>query len=538
MAQFTVKKFGGSAPRVAPHLLNESMAARALDCKFWHGTLESWREPALVHQSDPLTRTIYQHGCCWLEFGTCVDIAWGSVNCQQLFTTGHQPWPAVMRFEDCVPSITRLGVPCADTAPSVFATAVPHTKDVEGRSYAYQYVNAFAERGSLSKGSVSQLIEDGQSVVVSGWDVPDASWGVTQVRIYRAVSGFQKGNEPGNVLDTTWMLVGEVPVTQTSFTDTLYNDSLIEAVEEDIATPPPENLRGLVYIESMNCLAGFVGNVVHFTENNSYHQWNYSLTLDDNVCALAENNGVIYAATDGAPYAISGAVDCKNAGCRQAVRLPGSYPMVGCGNRRMTSVPQGVVYPSHNGLVALSQNSAPTLITHPLYAPDDWHKLYPESVKPIHFNGRLFVFARGAAFVMTLNNGSEQGWQLESHSELSDTDVIDAYVSRQGQFYLLKATGVYEWDRGDTLRPHHWQSPELVSPVPINFGAAHLYHADGAEAVKITVNGRVLIDRQVLRNKAFRLPMWGTGTRWQIELSGTATVSLISIATAMHELGA
>ena len=61
----------------------------------------------------------------------------------------------------------------------------------------------------------------------------------------------------------------------------------------------------------------------------------------------------------------------------------------------MTSVPQGVVYPTHDGLVALSQNSAATLITHALYAPDDWHKLMPESVRPIYFNGRLYIFAKG-----------------------------------------------------------------------------------------------------------------------------------------------
>lgn len=538
MAQYTAKRFAGSSPRMAPHLLGDTAAGLALDCKFWHGTLESWRELKHIRDLEEGVLTTYLYDCCWLDFDSCVDIAFGPATCRNIFTTGDQPWPAVVEFSDCDPTVRRLGVPCGAAAPEIVAATPPATKDMEGRSYAYQYRNAAGERGSLSKATTAQLLLDGQSVVVSGWEVPDASWGVTHVRIYRTVSGHQTGREPGNTFDTTWMFVGEVAVDAASFTDNFYNDDLTDALEQDIADPPPAALRGITMIESMNALAGFVGNRLYFSENNSYHEWPYHLDLDDNICAIVESNGVLYVATDGAPYAVTAAVDCQNAGCRKAVRLPVSMPMVGCGNRRMAKLPQGAAYPTHDGLVALSGVSQPEIFTAPLYAPDDWQQLRPETVRPVAFNGFLFVFARGGSFVLKLNNGAAGDWPLDTHSSLSDTDVVDAFVSRGGDFYIAKEGAVFQWDRGDTLRPHRWESPELVTPVPVGFAAAHLYHTTGSENVTIRVDGKEVVNRPVLNARVFRLPMWANGTRWRVTLEGTAKVSLFSMATSMKELGA
>ncbi|KMQ97347.1 hypothetical protein RF55_2320 [Lasius niger] len=52
------------------------------------------------------------------------------------------------------------------------------------------------------------------------------------------------------------------------------------------------------------------------------------------------------------------------------------------GNRHMAALASGAVYPSHDGLVALSGNSVPAIITHPLYAPENWQQLRPDTVLP------------------------------------------------------------------------------------------------------------------------------------------------------------
>lgn len=547
MTAITLNQFGSSQPRIADHLLAKGGASLALDCKLWHGTLESWYEPLPIRDTPEGTNTSFLYGCCWLDFPGCVDIAEGPSNCRKLFATGvkDHPYPVVIEYLDpqnpCDPTVRRLGLPCPDRPLSLvvqpFDPSVSAPKDVQGVTYAYQYANDDGEKSSLSPGTRAQNIREGQPVLLSGWVVPPAEWGVTRVLVYRSVTGHQSGREAGNEADTVWMLVADLPISTVSHVDTKFNDELITSLMEDVANPPPAGLKGIIWVKSMNVLAGFIGNRVYFSENYSYHHWPYYIDLDDNVRALTESNGTIYAATDGFPYAIPGAVDCKNAGCRQPVRLAHSMPMVGQGNRRMASVSIGAVYPSVDGLVLLSGTSEPALISWPRYAPDDWQKLLPESVIPIEVRGRLFVFARGGAFVMALRNGVEGGWQLDDHTELSDTDVTDAFVPRGGDLFIIKQGTIMQWDRGTELRPHRYRSPEIVSPAPVGFSAGHIVFKGGPESVIIKADNRQVYEREFLSGRVFRLPNKVFGARWYLELTGTASVSLLSIATAMRSLG-
>lgn len=531
---------------MAEHLLRETQSALALDCRFDHGTLDAWREPRAYRDVTAGTRTSVQFGCCWLDFDTCVDWAVGPVNCQRIYATGVEdyPYPVALEIDPstCETVVHRLGLPCPQTAPSTLVTDTPNPadKDLEGRSYAYQYENALGERSSLSRATDPQLIRDGTVTVISGWDVPDSTWGVISVLIYRSVSATgssMSAPSADNTADTAWMLVGRVAVGAVSFTDRLYNDELQDALEEDIVTPPPEDLRGIVAISSMNALAGYVGNKIYFSENGSYHNWRHILELDDNVCGIIESNKVIYAGTDGAPYAIMGEADCKTAQCRAVLRLPIKWPMVACGSRHMAALPQGAVYPTHDGLVALSGNGMPTLLTNPLYAPEDWQKLRPHTVLPQVHGGSLFVFAEGGAFVLALDNGAEQGWDLNSHSELSDTGVIDVFTTRSGDLFLLKNNGVlYQWGRGVNRRPYLWRSRRWALPKPVGMAAGRLVFRGAALNALITADGQPVHNELMLDSQPFALPSWSYGTDWQVTLRGTATVDTLALATSFEEL--
>ena len=85
--------------------------------------------------------------------------------------------------------------------------------------------------------------------------------------------------------------------------------------------------------------------------------------------------------TDGYPYVIRDG---------NPVRFPQSMPMVGFGNRHTAELPNGVAYPSYDGLVELTASGA-NLITSALYAPDDWHKLPAGPLR------RAFEVAHGEA---------------------------------------------------------------------------------------------------------------------------------------------
>lgn len=544
MPKLAVEQFGGSRPRLASHLLQNTQAALAMDCRFHHGTLDAWRELRTFRSVTPGTRTTAQIGCCWLDFDDCVDWAYGAVGCERIYATGAYEYPVVIQVdpETCSTIVNRLGLPCPGAAPSVLTTATPNPadKDFEGRSYAYQYENTLGERSALSPASDPVLIRDGSVSVISGWAVPDSSWGVANVLIYRTVSATgasMSAPSADNTADTAWMFVGRVPLSSPSMTDSLFNDQLQDALEEDIVLPPPEGLRGITLISSMNALVGYVGNKLYFSENNAYHNWRHHLELDDNICGIVESNKVIYLGTDGAPYAVMGEADCKTAQCRAAVRLPMKWPMVACGNRHMAALAQGAVYPTHDGLVALSGNGMPTLLTNPLYAPEDWQKLRPHTVLPEVHGGSLFVFAEGGSFVLSLDNGAEQGWDLDTHSELSDVGVVDLFTTRSGDLFLLKNNGtLYQWNRGAQLRPYHWRSQLWALPKPVAMAACRPRFKNGSVRTVITADGVSVHDQVMLQSEPFSLPGWAYGTDWQIALRGTATVSLVALATSFKEL--
>lgn len=537
---FTINNFKGSIPRLAEHLVTSSAAVKALDCNLYSGRLSSWREPLKLRDVPNGTVTSYRFGCCWLDFPSCVDIAQGPVSCKRIFTTGHKPYPTAIEVDDdCNVTEYRLGLPCPDVAPSADVSAVGGVdKDYEGRTYAYQYVNTHGEKSSLSPGSEALNIKEGTSVLVSGWPTPDETWGVDRVRIYRSVSGFETGKESANVDDTVWLLVDEIPISDTSYIDTKMNESLMFAVENDYAPPPPAELKGMIWIESINTLAGFVGNTIYFSNNNEYHHWPHFMVLDDTITAIIENNSNVYVMTKGRPYVIEGSVkDCEHAGCRTALRLPGNYPMVGFGNKHTAKLREGVVYPSHDGLILLSGRSAPSVLTWQRYAPTNWQQLEPHSIVMAEHGSKLFAFAGSGAFIMTTPGSGEQGWDNDLHTDLSDRGVIDVFQLDTGELCLLKADGVYVWDRGEELRPHLWRSSEFRYPTERSIGACHLYFTGEAEHIKIETDGRVPLDRDVPSARVIRLPMWAHGARWTVELSGTADVSLMSIAPAMADLG-
>lgn len=539
--EFSVSNFKGSTPRVADHLVAGGMAKLALDCKLSTGQLDSWREPLPVDQAPAGEATLRFRGICEFDTSaTCVDWTLGDNRCKRYFSTGDTPWPVTGVIGADAGLSTRLGVPCPGRRISVQKQPVAGgvTKDLYGRSYAYQYVNKYHEPGALSPPTPIGLVNELDHWLLSGWEIPSPEWGVTHIRIYRTVSGHETGREEINTYDTAWMYVDTVEIGAGFYLDSKLNEELSRALEEDVVVPPPAELQGITLMESQDILIGYTGRRIYFSEANSFHNWPHFLELDDEVCGIIESNGILYVGTNGRPYAITAMADCDSAFCREAIRLPGNYPKLGCGNRTMARVRSGAVYPSHDGLVFMAGKRAPVLLTWALYTPEQWQLMEPQTAVPVEHGGRLFVFMAGGSFVMQSPESAEQGWDNDFHSQLSDTDVVDAFATKTGELYILRTNGeIALWDRGQDIRPHRWVSGEYVIPTDRAIGAGRMHHEYGKEHLRVEVDGRIVLDRDVVSSRVFRLPMYSIGSRWQFTLSGTARVSLLSLATAMQDLG-
>lgn len=539
MRPFIVQAFKGSVPRRAAHLTPVGEAAVAMDCRLWHGTLESWREPLQRFELASTTKTSYETiGCCLLESSTCAHFAEGAAETRHVFATGYNgiAHPVRLVLDDtCTPTVLRLGLPCPENPPVADTAATTPGKGHAPRQYLYVYKDRFGNRSAASAPSNNVIVGEGQAVMVSGWSVP-TTWDIQAIEIYRTVVGFESVIKEGeNTLDATWMLVGEVPPTATSFTDTKHNADLTEALEADVVEPPPEGLTGITWVQSMNCLAGFVGRELWFSENNHYHNWRHKILLDDTIRAIVESNEIIYVATDGPPYVVPGAVDCKDAGCRKAIRHAEGLPLVGSGHRSMVGVPSGAVYPTHDGIVYLSGNRPPIILTSAFYAPDDWQRLHPETAKLAYHMGRLYCFARNGAFCLSLRDGATTASDLDAHTSLS-LRPLEVWASRTGRLLLHIGNNMVEWDRGVKRMPHHYVLGSLLFGTYTPFGAAQVTMHTGSERVRIECDGMDVFDETLAKTEDFALPRWTDGLEYKVTLTGTATVKRFSMAASTKEL--
>jgi len=547
MAHFTINTFGGSTPRLAPHLVQQNHAVKAMDCRLESGQLSSWRELKFVEAAE--ADGLVDFGCCRAFQPDCIEVA-HVPSCGRAFVTSASERPRWFRhLQGCSYDSFILGVPVPAHPPSVNIMAndpepgFPDEK-LELQVFAYQYENVAGERGELSP--PSDHVDAGffDNIILSTPHDPNISiseWGLTRVIFYRAEYGYETGFEQGNTDQSAWVEIGSADLTISTVANLSFvpeNDfGPLNALEVDLAPPPPRNLRGITLISGTNTLCGYAGNSVYFSDNNRYYSWPHFLELEHKIKGIAENNGVLYVGTTGEPYIISAAVDCDSADCRSVTKLPGNYPMLSVGNRGMAKVRAGAVYPSRDGLILLAGTNAPVVLTWPLYTSREWMAMGPNMARPIEHGGKLFVFMSKGAFVMSSPEGSEQGWSLDFHSELSDRNVRNVLVTRNGLLFIHKGNELYQWDAGTTLREHTWQSRELVKPVNIPFGAGNMNFHGGEEAVTVRVDGRTVLNRNVLSSREFRLPMWATGTRWDVTLRGTATVNLLTLAETMQEVG-
>jgi hypothetical protein len=532
--------FAGSTPRRAEHLTPNGQAVKALDCRLSDGSLDSWREPRQIDTVPANTKSVYQaFNCCWLQSTKCASWAEGSVDQRHVFATQYNEFDYPVRIvlgEMCEPTVLRLGLPCP--AERIVATAAAtFNKGSAPRQYLFQFEDSLGNLSAASEPSDAVVVQEGASVQLSGWAVPTGGWDIQKIRIYRSVAGTETTpfQESGNKIDSAWMLVDTIPASQASYTDSKFDADLIDALAEDEVEPPPAGLRGMTWIRTMNCLAGFVGRELFFTENNNYHNWAYKIKLDDTVKALCEVNDRIYVATDGAPYMVPAAVNCENAGCRQAVRMPESLPLVGGGFRSMIALPSGAIYPTHSGLVYMSGNRAPAILTAKHYAPEDWQALHPDTAKLGYHEGLVFAFFRKGAFCLAVQDGAGTAAETEQHTELS-LRPDEVFTSRLGRLYLRFGTDVKEWNRGVAKMPHRYESGESLAGVPFNFGAAQVLMELGTETVQVFVDGDEALNETIFKNEHFPLPMWATGQEWRWVLTGTANVKMVGLAPSTKEL--
>ena len=484
MTAIRIDTFGGKIPRVSDRLLPPSNSTIANNCKLFSGELRGWKYPlsvAALTDASPITKTYRIPGSPdhWMHLYTdnihvlkapLTNDAYDRV----YWSSGTDDIPRYNTSTRIIAGNTgvnapyRLGMPTPTVTPAVAATGGTAI-DVK-RFYTFTYVNDFGEEGP----PVDPFTDTGPSDAtwtVSGLgsnfptDVPNASEralsaGGSFKRLYRTITGTSG--------QTTFFFVADIPINTATYVDTITEEtvafnSLLQATGWD---EPPAALEGIV-AHPNGFLVGFSGNDLYFSEPYRPHAWptKYIVSTDYPIMGLGVYGNIIGVLTQSAPYSCAGTSPAS-------MSLIKSNTIEPCLSKKgVVTLPNGVYYPSNNGLAFLSGGGA-SVITQSMLTKDEWQNEYsPETLVATRYGTRYLAYKNTTeGFIF---DPSEPRIAIVDLSR-SDT-VEDIFTDHyDGQVYFLSNNTVYEWDPSAELPPiaYEWQSKVYEFTKPVNLGAA------------------------------------------------------------------
>jgi len=477
MPHIKITGFSGISPRTGPALLDASQAQIAKNVKLQSGELRPWRKETFVRECSSLaTKTIYKFkgpdnvSPIWLEWTSDVDVVSGPVadtaEYRLYFTSdGFAPrktnWLLATGNMVGVPpypnNYYEMGVPAPEAPPQLSASG--GTAPTETRAYVYTHVTEFgvvAEESAPSPAATVTCNTAGSTVVVGGFFAPPSgNYNFKYRRIYRTVVGAST---------VSYQLVAEIPMAQSSYSDTKVVADLGSVMSSLFYTPPPAGLRGLIAMPN-GILAGFVGNQIWFCEPYLPHAWpaNYMLTVKNQIVGLGVFGNTLFVGTTSNPYLITGSSPVS----MTQDMLPLVQPCMS--KRSIASDQYGVIYASPNGLVSLGQG-AQDVVTGSLYTRDEWQALNPETMLGMIYNNQYFGFhtnETGTQAIVITRGDFPPLIEFEFDAFAVHTD------SSTGEIYGVSEidNSIYEFDSSPVNQTtYEWMSKKFVLPKPINFG--------------------------------------------------------------------
>lgn len=506
MSGLKLMTYGGYVPRVAPHLLQDNEAQKAVNTKLYSGDLQSWKKPGSLTPQifvPDNTATIFRGKTTtgatrWIGWTADVDVARSPVAGSEqmnIFYTGDGA-PKKTNSTLCGNSAGQspdnyymMGVPAPLTAPTVAHSGTG--SNPETRIYVYTYVNNYGgitEESAPSPVSAEVVCGSGDTVTVSGFAVtPTSHLNITKRRIYRSVTGTNA---------TEFQFVGEINISVNTFTDNIASASLGETLQTLEWLPPPDAMRGVIALPN-GYLAGFFGQTLCFSEVSAPHAWpiKYQVNVGYDIVGIAAFGQSIAVMTKGYPYIASG-VSPESVSVEKVALLE---PCVA--KRSITSDSTGVTYASPNGLVVLGPGEA-GLITGNVMLRDDFQKFAPANLRSAFFAGKYFGFFNGGtgnvedgAFILDRNL---QATPLSETTLNSDACFVDP---EDGNMYVVSQGEIKAWE-GDAYNklPFEWISKRFVFTAPANLGAIEI---DGDfDSLKETEDLQRRIEEIIAANQA------------------------------------
>jgi hypothetical protein len=269
-------------------------------------------------------------------------------------------------------------------------------------SYVYTFVNEFGEEGPPSDPSDTvQRNANATTIVTTPTALPTGvseDYGITTKAIYRAVTG---------ALGTVFRFVGEIPLEQADFEDTVADADLGDPLESEEWDLPPSDLRYILALPN-GIMVGASANRLCFSVQNRPHAWPvaWRLAIDSTITGLGNVDTSVVVGSETFVYTASG-------------NSPDAYSMSkpvaphSCQSARSVAFVTGigVVFAGPDGLMAVSGPNEVRNLTEMIFTREQWQALNPSLMTGIAHDDVYYFFSdvrAGEAMSLEYVGASEQ----------------------------------------------------------------------------------------------------------------------------------
>ena len=585
-----ITTFGGLVPKLGKHLLPESGATVAKNCRLGSGKMRPLVEMKKDHDLPYENGSMYRwKNGLWLHFEDanrhfCPGPVFGDD--QRLYMSKASGGLSVWTLNG---GEVKLGCPAPSDKPSVEVVGEPDSESsTDSRVYLYTCVDVLGQESAPSP--ASDVIDvQGQTVNISGMTTPDYSGyaAIVKKRVYRLAVGDEGAD---------YLFVVEIDASETSYDDSLTDASLGEVMPSLGWKVPSDDLKGLCAIPNAS-FAAFHGQEVRLSEPNYPYAWpeSYAYSVEYDIVGIACSGTYLFIFTEGPVYYM--AVDDFSSAV--PVRMDGSIPCVS--ESGIAEIPGGAVFPSRDGLYFVGSGySRPVRITTSFYDFPDWSLLNPKSMYSIWHAGYLYVWHIGqdgkrGGLIFSFNASSSDGSDGIAYLVTSDLEVLSACEAVEGDKMFVNVGGIcWEWEGGPTKNMKaQWQSRSFLIGNKVNFSSAIVEadiqddseeELDGYYAVEfskfveeyggvfggmamlptsergftldlasyismvsqrdygkniiltIYANGKIIFVKQITNREPFCLPAGFTGRTWYMRIRSNRDIRRIAIAESMSDL--
>lgn len=532
-----LSQFHGIAPLINPLALGEGFAQKAINCDLRGGVLAPMRGPLTVATS-PVANAVslYKFGWqneldtqWWFTFNQDVDVAHagypGDIE-ERTYFTG--PWPAAPGGL----KKTRLGlgnsgtgpypsfyldgsVPAPTSTPTVVASGGTATVTPESRVYTETFVTSWDEESEPGPASARVLVNQGGTVALSGLTAaPAGSNTVDRRRIYRSS---YTGTDASDA-----QLVVELPITQTSYSDTKLQIDLADTLATRGWDAAPAGLAGLISHPSQ-FLSGFKDFDVYFSEPGAPYAWplTYQQSAGAPVMGLGMMGQTLVVLTRDLPMIGVGStpedinlqrVEVAN-NCRSCL-----------GKRGIVSAPGGVFYQTRHGLALITPSGA-RLVTEEYMGEDNFAAYSPATALGAMWGSRYVSFHSGGGLI----------YDPEIKGMVETTVTATAKHERNGRLFMCSGANISAFGEGAVI-PYTWRSRKFHAQRLVAMAVGKVVADSYPVTVNLICDDLVVATKTVADAYEFMLPLARPGRVFELEVTGTAKVRRVAVAESIEEL--